>query len=156
MSTETGNIESSRQRRNFKTFVIVAIVLAAIYFYNSGNKSGSTYTNTSNSVPTSNTTWVPSGYNAWSSDSNIAYKYVDNPKCTYSDGICVAINVVTERGCPTSLYGEISLSDKAGIQYDYTNDSISSLPAGSIGELTFNILDYERFNSFNLTKISCY
>ncbi len=155
MSISPQNAEDFRQRRNFRNFFIVIGALILIYFFSHVN-AGVNSSSKTTTVGTRSTWIIPSGYTAWGADANLAYKYVDEPKCTYEDGICTAINVISEVGCPSSLYGEISFLDKAGVQYGYTNDTISSLPAGSVGELTFDILDYERFASFNLTKISCY
>lgn len=98
--------------------------------------------------------WIPSGFLKF--DESIAIRYLKNPKCSYSDSFCVGIQIVSKDGCPNNLYGEISIKNKNGVEIGYTNDTLSSLPSGVKGELIFDILEWERFGGFRLTKISCY
>jgi len=85
--------ESFRQRRNLKRVLIIVVIgiILSVYWDNNNQYVPS---NDSSTTPTIENSWsIPAGYTAW--DGNVAYKYVDNPNCTYSDTICVAINVVT-------------------------------------------------------------
>lgn len=99
------------------------------------------------------TTWIPAGFISY--DKNVAYTFIDEPDCTYSEALCIGIQVVSKTGCPNSLYGEMSYKDKNGTRIGYSNDSLSSLPAGAKGELIFDILDWERFGGFDPPKINC-
>lgn len=99
------------------------------------------------------TGWIPADFIPY--DKNVAYTFIDEPDCTYSESLCIGIQVVSKTGCPNSLYGEMSYKDKSGTRIGYSNDSLNSLPAGAKGELIFDILDWERFGGFDAPKISC-
>jgi hypothetical protein len=99
------------------------------------------------------TGWIPADFIPY--DKNVAYTFIDEPDCTYSESLCIGIQVVSKTGCPNSLYGEMSYKDKSGTRIGYSNDSLNSLPAGAKGELIFDILDWERFGGFDAPKINC-
>ena len=127
------------------------VVFVVLTFIGQFTSSNTTSTQTSNTVSVDNS-WVPAEFEKW--DSNIAYKWVDDPECNaYS--VCAAIRVIANVECPNSIYAELILQDKDYVQYDYTNESQGSLTKGSTAELTFNFEPNERFAHFKLSKISC-
>jgi hypothetical protein len=136
---------------------VVAICLAVVWilnmFTNGKNNWNSKKTEvTSNSQSTVvDNSWVPSDFTVY--DGNIAYKYIDDPNCTLD--FCVGIIVVSKVGCPNTLYAEMSIKDKNGVQIEYSNDALNGLPAGGKGELIFDILEWERFGGFDSPEITC-
>ena len=151
------NFENFRQEiMKIKKREIVLLVFAVIIIYQiaAGYFNGSTNSSSKSSYTTGavTTNWVPDGFDIWETD--VAYKWVDNPKCDYSS-VCAAIQVVANKECSNNLYAELILQDKDYVQYDYTNDSQGSLTRGSTAELTFNFPPDEIFAHFKLSKISC-
>jgi len=149
-------IEPGSQRRLYlKGILGVVLILLLIGQFtggkNSDNSNSSVGTKTSDSTGSA-ASWVPNDFDSW--DSEVAYKWVDNPTCN-SYSVCAAIQVVSKRDCPNNLYAELILQDKNYVQYSYTNDSQGSLSEGSIAELTFNFESDPRFAHFKLSKISC-
>ena len=131
-------------------FALVIVYQVASGYFNSGSDTSKSSGYTTGAV---NVNWVPEGFDIWESD--VAYKWVENPICD-SSSVCAAIQIVTNKDCPNNLYAELILQDKDYVQYDYTNDSQGSLSRGSKAELTFNFPPDKRFAHFKLSKISCH
>jgi hypothetical protein len=98
--------------------------------------------------------WYPDGYNEWSSDTNVAWKWLDVYDCNFGDW-CWKVQVVTKTGCPGGLYAEINILDSADNVVDFTNDTVSSLGPGDSA-----ILEFGTYNSVHaagqMSKISCH
>lgn len=76
-------------------------------------------------------------------------------ECRGSGVTCFAINVVTERDCPRSLYASITLLDATGNNIGWTNDTAQGVQAGEKTRLVFDT--YERgAESARLAEINCY
>ncbi|CAN2187955.1 hypothetical protein MCEMZLE14_00460 [Candidatus Nanopelagicaceae bacterium] len=131
-------------------FAVIVVYQIAVGYLNGSDNSSSGSSYTTGEVATN---WTPEGFDIWETD--VAYKWVDNPKCDYMS-VCAAIQVVTNKECSNNLYAELILQDNDYVQYDYTNDSQGSLSRGSTAELTFNFPPDERFAHFKLSKISCH
>jgi len=97
--------------------------------------------------------WYPEGFNEWSGDSSVAWKWYKGAACNLGDS-CWHVKVITSTGC-SSLYAEINIMDSSGNVIDYTNDVVGSLSAYSTA-----ILEFSTYNDYastgRVTKISCY
>jgi hypothetical protein len=145
------NLEDEVPKKKSKIWVGMLVVFVVLTFIGQFTSSNTTSTQTSNTVSVDNS-WVPAEFEKW--DSNIAYKWVEDPQCdAYS--VCAAIRVIANVECPNSIYAELILQDKDYVQYDYTIESQGSLTKRSTAELTFNFEPNERFAHFKLSKISC-
>lgn len=68
---------------------------------------------------------------------------------------CWAVNVVTEKPCPRSLYASIALFNAGGDNMGWTNDTAQGVVAGERTRLVFTT--YERdAASARIAEINCY
>lgn len=109
---------------------------------------------------TPSTTWTPPpGFTITDSGGRgaIAIEWVrpTNAECRGSGVTCFALNVVTERDCPRSLYASITLLDGSGNNIGWTNDTAQGVQAGEQTRLVFDT--YERgAQTSRLAEINCY
>ena len=98
-----------------------------------------------------NKPWYPKGFDEW--QTGVAFKHIPRGGDCYG---CYywAYDVVTEDGCPSGLYVEISITDSSDRAIDWTNDTLSSLKAGQKGRLVFRTYN-DNANSFDVTEINC-
>lgn len=76
-------------------------------------------------------------------------------ECRGSGTTCFAVNVVTERDCPRSLYASITLLDDAGQNMGWTNDTAQGVQAGERTRLVFDT--YERgVKTARIAELNCY
>lgn len=76
-------------------------------------------------------------------------------ECRGSGVSCFAVNVITERDCPRSLYASITLLGASGDNIGWTNDTAQGVQAGERTRLVFDT--YERgVKSARIAEISCY
>jgi hypothetical protein len=139
---------------NWKVFGIAVLGAVVISMFTGGEKDWSSKKQeATNSIQTTaiDSSWIPSGYVAY--NENVAYTWIDDPKCTLD--LCVGIVVTSKMGCPNTLYAEMAIKDKNGVQIEYSNDVLNSLPAGAKGELIFDIIEWERFGGFDAPQITC-
>jgi hypothetical protein len=103
------------------------------------------------------TTWYPKGFNVWSEDSSVAYRWVPPRKldCNYSYSSCWGIYVFTKNGCYSSLYAELTIFDRNKVQIDYANDLASYVAPYQKVMLIFDTFN-DNANSGRLTKLDCY
>ena len=102
------------------------------------------------------TGWIPEAFNSWSDDPNVAWRWLEKKeyKCDRGEG-CTGVMIVARDGCKNSLYAEISLLDKNGVQIGYTNDTLSSALSMQENKMIFST--YEKgVSEVRLAKISCY
>jgi hypothetical protein len=154
----------SRKSRNGK--ILLGVIGGFFALSIIGAIAGSTGSDSSNDSSTSNSTdvvesvddsWAPTGFNVWSGDSDLAWRWGtrSETKCTYSSGSCWSVMVVTKYGCPSSLYGEINIFDSSDIQIAYTNDTLSTVQPGQQVKMTFDTFN-EDADTANIAKFSCY
>lgn len=127
----------------------IIFVVAAVGLNNDQNatfndtlNSLSTSSNTDNSSTSdvfSDSSWVPSGYNVWPSDSNIAWKWVEKAQCT--DYECVQTFFISRDGCPNGLYAAVNWLDSSENAVSYNNASLPSLRALQIAKLKFDDIE---------------
>lgn len=122
---------------------------------------GSTDTSSTSSNPTSasntpaappDTSWVPSGYQAY--DDNVAYKFREKGQidCGYRNS-CWQMELISRKGCG-SLYVELTRLGPNGENVGYTNDTTKSLAPGQKAVLTFSSFDDDK--TARLSKVNCY
>lgn len=105
----------------------------------------------SNNLP-----WYPKGFNEYSGDSRIAWRWLDRGEysCSYGDH-CWGMAIIAREGCPASVYAEITILDSSDANIGFTNDATSGLGAGQKAKLVFE--DFTAgAKSARLAKISCY
>jgi len=103
------------------------------------------------------TTWYPKGFYPWSGDSSLAWRYVPVRKlnCSYSFGYCFGVYVISRDGCFSSLYAEINIFDRNGVQIDYANDLTSAVAPYQKVLLMFDTFN-DNANTGRLTQLDCY
>ncbi len=105
------------------------------------------------------TSWIPTGFNTWSSDSNIAWRWSDANSYTCGDYGCISAEFISQNGCSTGLYAAINWMDKeasqAGSVVSYANASLPSLRAMQIAKLKFNDIEGTG-KSGQMATINCY
>jgi hypothetical protein len=146
------------KKREKRRNVLLALISVLVVFYVIGSNSSSD--NSVNSpypvIEEDLTSWIPVGFESWSSDPNVAWRWLDNKefKCEY-DRSCVGIMVVAKNGCESNLYAEVSLLDSNKVQSGSTNDSVSSALSMEESRLVFNTYE-EEADTVRVSKISCY
>jgi hypothetical protein len=109
-----------------------------------------------NTNAASDTSWIPSNFDSWSADSNVAWRWLkaNEYACEYGDG-CWGMMLIAKSGCPSGLYVELSLLDKNDVQVGYTNETVGSALPMQKTKMIFNSFE-ESAESGRISKISCY
>jgi|LakMenE01Jun11ns_1017448.scaffolds.fasta_scaffold9867296_2 hypothetical protein len=109
-----------------------------------------------NSAAPTDTSWLPSNFDVWSADPNVAWRWLkaNEYACEYGDG-CWAMMLIAKSGCPSGLYVELSLLDKNDVQVGYTNETVGSALPMQKTRMIFNSFE-ESAESGRISKISCY
>lgn len=68
---------------------------------------------------------------------------------------CWGMELITQNGCPNSLYVELSILDEAGTSVGYTNDTTSALSPGQRAKMLFESFEDDA-HSARLTEVTCY
>lgn len=153
--------DNPKLKRRLKRWQI--ILIASILIYMVGNSlsknasfdTASSTTSTSASTPQVDTSWIPTDFNSWTDDPNIAWRWLSSKEYDCTGNSCLGMMVIAKNGCKSNLYAEISLVDKSDVQVGYSNDSVSSASPMQKIKLVFN--SYEKSaTSGRVTKISCY
>ena len=96
--------------------------------------------------------WVPTGFTAWTEDSNIAWRWAKKNNC--QDYGCISAEFISQNGCPTGLYAALNWLDSNDSVVSYANDTIPSLLPMQIAKLRFD--DYEDIGkSGQMSTIRC-
>jgi hypothetical protein len=143
------------KRRNL--LVAITVLIFCIWAYSSGSTSSNNTAASSSSVTDEGlTNWIPPGFNSWSDDPNVSWRWLENDEyeCDY-DRACSGIMIIARSGCDSNLYAEVSILDKDNVQIGYTNDTLSSALSMEESKLIFNTYE-ENADTFRLSKISCY
>jgi hypothetical protein len=130
---------------------------AAILGPTADNSSSSLFDNSSvdNSVSVADTSWVPMGYTAWNSDSNIAFKYLPVGSYSCGDYNCVKIQIISNFGCPNGLYVSANYLDGPdGNVIGYDNATLPSLNSMQSAKLMFEDTSNTSRN-WQLAEIHC-
>lgn len=104
--------------------------------------------------------WYPKGYNPYG-DGTIAFEWDNHiSKCQDAYGVpgevCWGMKVITQNGCSSSLYAEISIL-QGQTAIDYSNDTLGGLEPGQVGELAFRAFENTTSQlTGDLKEIDCY
>jgi hypothetical protein len=156
---DTENKSKTTESKRSMTILVAVIAVVLIYAFSTSNDDGmtsSTNTSTSTNSQIQDTNWIPTGFNAWSQDANVAYKWLDENEYSCQGGdYCWGLMVVTQNGCSNNLYVELSILDKNDVQIGYTNDTVSSALPLQKSKLVFDTY-LEDSDTARISKISCY
>lgn len=145
-----------KQKTRSNIFITVVVLFIVVWLlsqdYSTQSESSSSVTTPTATIDTS---WVPSGYNSWSDNPNVAYRWLEDDEYNCIGDSCWGIMVIAKNGCDTSLYAEISILDKSEVQVGYTNDSVSSALPMQKSKLIFDSFE-DSARKARLSKISCY
>lgn len=96
--------------------------------------------------------WVPSGFTVWSTDSNIAWKWADKDNC--DDYGCLSVDFISRDGCPSGLYAALNWLDSNDAVVSYDNATLPSLQPMQTAKLRFDDVQ-DLSESGQLAEISC-
>lgn len=100
----------------------------------------------------SDKSWVPTGFTAWSEDSNIAWKWAVKNNC--DEYGCITAEFISQYGCPSGLYVALNWLDRNDSVVGYTNETLPSLLPMQNAKLTFE--DYDDVSSSGqISTIKC-
>jgi hypothetical protein len=94
--------------------------------------------------------WVPSGFNKFSTNPYMAYK--KNSSSCSSYGVCYTFDLVTSRYCD-SIYVSANL-ERDGYIVDFANDSASGISSGKIVKMKMQFTD-DRNGTVEWVDVNC-
>ena len=152
-----------QSREIAKWFFGVSIVLMVISIIASVG-SGSTRTTVvdellssqSDTSDTSNwdSSWVPSGFAVWSTDSNIAWKWAEKGSYKCEDYGCISVEFISRDGCPNGLYAALNWLDSNDAVVSWDNATLPSLLTMQTAKLKFDDVQ-ELGKSGQMAEIEC-
>jgi len=136
----------------FVVLVLIALISLAMCKPDAG-------TSTSSNAPAATSWTPPEGYSlertSRGENIGVAWSRPSRGECRGYDVTCFAVDVVTEHGCPRSLYASITILSKTNDNIGWTNDTAQGVEAGEKVRLVFRT--YERgAASARLAEVSCY
>ena len=82
--------------------------------------------------------WIPTGYTAWSSNSNVAYKWSASNSYQCDSFTCVEASIISQTGC-SDLYAAVNWLDSTnGSVIGYGNATLPSLAPLQVAKLKFD------------------
>lgn len=152
-----------QSRKIAKWFFGVSIALMVISIIASVG-SGSTRTSVvdellssqSENSDTSNwdSSWVPSDFSVWATDSNIAWKWADKGSYVCDNYSCISVEFISKDGCPTGLYAALNWLDENDAVVSYDNATLPSLQPMQTAKLRFDDVG-ELGKSGQMAEINC-
>ena len=97
------------------------------------------------------TSWIPSGFNSWKDDPNVAYRL---DKVRVSAKVLAEVQVITKDGCETILEVQVSGSDRDNFQIRSIKSSLLSALPMEKSKWLFDIYSYD-VRTANVRKITC-
>ncbi len=96
--------------------------------------------------------WVPTGFTAWSNDANIAWKWSADNNCDQYR--CISVDFISQYGCPSGLYAALNWLDESDVVVYYANATLPSLLPMQTAKLRFD--DYQDVSSSGqMAEINC-
>lgn len=99
--------------------------------------------------------WVPSGFNVYEGDSDVAWAWTNKSCGAASFEGCYHIKIVTNKVCSSNLYVELNELDGSKNVLGMTNASLGHLDPGRTAVLEFPALR-QGAKSAELAKIMCF
>lgn len=124
--------------RGFKVVTgLLALCLVAIVAVQLGSGRPGAGSAPRATAPPNPRAWMPGGFLP-TMDPNVAYKWLKESEfdCELADS-CWGMLVVTQSGCPSSLYVELSIEDAGGTAVGFTNDTVGSVRPGQQARMIF-------------------
>lgn len=98
--------------------------------------------------------WVPTDFSVWSSDSNIAWRWADKDSYNCDSYSCITVEFISRDGCPTGLYAALNWLDSNDAVVSYDNATLPSLLPNQLAKLKFDDVQ-EIGDSGQMAEISC-
>lgn len=100
-----------------------------------------------------NLPWYPKGFEEYFP--GVAFKKSSRGLDCYS---CrgIVYEVVTNKSCPNQLYVEANFLDSSGSIFDWSNDTVQSLPAGTIAYVELITFSSSGSGTVMVTEANCY
>lgn len=141
------------------TAIIATCVIGALIIMVAQCTSGSGSSSSTNSAyePVVASWSPPEGYSLERTRSGgIGYKWSKASRSECRSGVsCWAMEVVTEKGCPRSLYVSVTLMSASDQNIGWTNDTAQGVDAGESVRLVFTTYE-EGARSAKVAEVSCY
>ena len=136
-----------------KLLLVLAAIIGLAVVYNAAKEAPA---RSAPDRPGAPALWWPSGFNATPQDATVAYRWMADSEytCDIADR-CWGLFVVSQNGCPNSLYVELSITDDAGNAVGYTNDVAGAVQAGQQAKMVFDNFETGTRKA-RLSKVSCY
>ena len=100
------------------------------------------------------TSWVPTGFTAWSGDYTMAWKWTEKSDYSCQTYSCISVEFISKNGCPNGLYAALNWLDSSGAVISYSNENIPSLNAYQTAKLKFDDVEGNGQNG-EISTISC-
>jgi hypothetical protein len=115
---------------------------------------GATQLNGAPSLSSSSTEWIPQGYQAVPTDSDLAFRWASDGECSIvaTQG-CWTIEVITNKVCSQMLYVEANELDESDNILGLTNASLGHIEPGQVAKL--ELVSIRDGVSAQLAKIQC-
>lgn len=126
-------------------------VLAVVGNKSNGETSLDSISSTLESL-NSDIDWVPLGFEAWSDDTNVAYKFPGTRNC--EDHNCVDIQFVSRYGCSSFYAAANYLDGPDGNVIGFDNATLPSLQPLQVAKLRFEDVTDTSLN-WQISEISC-
>jgi hypothetical protein len=98
--------------------------------------------------------WYPESY--FEVGDGLAIKYnTQSGSWPCTDCSFWKIKVISRDGCPGGVYIELSIT-QGGVAVDWTNDSLSALPAGGVGQMVFTTYPYIPNSKGEIAEATCH
>ena len=155
-----GSPPTQQPKWNASNIAFIAIIFVAIVgaFVNSQSdeKTDIKSNNVQQTQVIVDDAWIPANFDSWYEDKDVAYRWLEGNEfdCGYGDA-CWGMMIISKKGCPNSLYAELSILDKNGVQIGYTNDSLSSALPLQKSKMIFRTYEDDA-ETARITKIRCY
>ena len=132
--------------------LLSALTLLAIVGNTSNGESSLESLNSTIESLNSDTTWVPAGFEAWPSDTDVAYKFPGTPSC--DDYNCLDVQFVSRYGCSYFYAAANYLDGPNGNVIGFDNATLPSLQPMQIAKLRFEDYTNTSFN-WQISEINC-
>ena len=100
--------------------------------------------------------WVPTGYEAWSEDTNIAWRWADSSDCDRYT--CITAQFISRDGCSNGLYAAVNWLDanvnQNGSVFGFDNATLPSLGAMQVAKITFEDMS-DTAKSAEISELNC-